>query len=184
MFEAYLFRGEFDPPAYLWSGIGDLDVPGDALVGYATTRYKGVGTLTGLPQLPSLINGTADRAEFTLSGVDALALRYVDEDKLGIRGAIVRIGSLPMNDQYQIAGPVDWEWEGIADTVSFDSQGGDFGSRVRSITIGVGTASTGRSSAALSFFTDADQRQRSPTDAFFSHIAGISQTTSRRFGPS
>lgn len=180
MHEVYLFRLEANPPAYLWSGVGDIVVQGDALA--PTTTYRGIGTLTGLPELPHLISGAAERANFTLSGVDAIALKYTQEDRLAIRGATVRIGSLVLNDNQQPDGPVDWEWEGSADTVSFESQGQN-GGRIRSITIGVGTATNQRSTAGLSFFTDADQRQRSPTDAFFSFIGGISQSTSRRFGP-
>jgi hypothetical protein len=182
MLEAYLFRLEANPPAYLWSGVGDLDVPGDALVGSATTRYSGIGTLTGIPVLQNLINGTADRAEFTLSGVDALAMQYAHEDSGTIPGSIVRIGSVPLGDDGQVAGPTDWEWEGVADTIAVSSQGQDGGGRVRSVTISVGTATVARSTASLSSFTDAIQRQLFPTDAFFSHIAGINAGTSRRFG--
>lgn len=180
--EAYLFRLEADPPAYLWSGVGDLDVNGDALVGAGITRYKGIGTLSGLPVLQNLINGVADRAEFTLSGVDAIALQYAHEDRESIPGSIIRIGSVVLADNGQPSGPVDWEWEGIADTISVDSQGGDNGSRTRSITISAGTATVTRSTTSLDFFTDADQRTRSPDDAFFSYIAGI-QNQTRRFGP-
>ena len=176
--ECYLFRLEADPPAYLWSGVGDIDVPGDALVGPAITRYRGIGTLTGIPVLQNLINGTADRAEFTLSGVDAIALAYAHDDRDTIPGSLLRIGSVPDD----LSGPVDWEWEGRADTISVDSQGQQNGGRVRSITISAGTASVGRSTVGLAFFTDADQRERSPDDAFFTYIGGIT-STSRPFGP-
>lgn len=182
MQEGYLFRLEADPPAYVWSGVGDIDVPGDALVGSGVTRYKGIGTLTGIPVLQNLINGTADRAEFTLSGVDAIALSYAYEDRDSIPSALVRIGSVPLGDDGQVAGPVDWEWEGRADTISVNSQGQPNGVRVRSITISVGTATVARSTVGLAFFTDADQRQRSPDDAFFTYISSV-VNSSRPFGP-
>jgi hypothetical protein len=180
--EVYLFRLEADPPAYLWSGSGNIDVPGDALVGPAVTRYTGMGTLSGIPALQHLINGSADRAEFTLSGVDEIAYRYAYEDRDTIRGATVRIGSMVLDDLGQIASPVDWEWEGRGDVISVTSQGTEAG-RTRSVTLSVGTATVSRSGARLQTFTDADQRQRSPDDAFFDRIAGISAGTSRRFGP-
>lgn len=182
MNEVYLFRLEADPPAYLWTGNGDIDVPGDALVGSAVTRYRGIGTLTGLPDLPLLINGTADRADFTLSGVDPIAVRYADEDKLTIRDAVIRIGTLVLDDKLQIAGVVDWEWEGRADTISIGSEGQEDGSRSLTITISAGTAASGRSTSGVSFFTNADQRQRSPDDAFFSFIGGMTQSATRTFG--
>lgn len=177
--EAYLFRMEpiDGTPAYLWSGVGDLDVPGDALVGFGVTRYKGIGTLSGIPVLQNLINGTADRAEFTLSGVDLIALKYASDDKNEVRGALVRIGS------WDYENPVDWEWEGRADTVNVDTQGQPNGGRVRSITISVGTATVARSTVGLTTFTDADQRKRSPDDAYFTYVASLSSEVSRPFGP-
>lgn len=181
MQEAYLFRLEAVPPAYLWSGVGDIDVPGDALVGPDTTRYMGMGSLTGIPALQNLVNFVADRADFVVSGVDALALGYAHEDKDTIPGSLIRIGSLPLDNTGQIAGPVDWEWEGRADTISVDSQGGNNGSRIRSITVSAGTATVARSTAGISSFTDAGQRSVYPDDAYFSYVAGI-QNTSRRFG--
>jgi hypothetical protein len=56
--------------------------------------------------------------------------------------------------------------------------------RTRTVSLSVGTDETGRSRAPIALFTDADQRRRSPTDAFFDHVAGITAGTSRRFGPS
>lgn len=182
MEEAYLFRLEADPPAYLWSGVGDLDVPGDALVGAGITRYRGTGTLNGIPALQNLVNGTADRADFTISGVEAIALQYVSEDRASIPGSLIRIGSVPLGEDGQPSGAVDWEWEGRADTISVDSQGQDNQTRTRSITVSAGTANIARSTSGVSYFTDADQQQLSPTDTFFSYIGGINQGTTRRWG--
>lgn len=172
--EAFLFRLECDPPAYLWSGIGDLIVDGDT--------YRGGGELlSGLPEIQQLINGTASRVDFTASGVDAETIRLAREDRASVNGAMVRIGTVPMNADWQIAGPVDWEWEGVADVVTVDRTGTEDGGVVRSISLSVGSADTARSRLQLSLFTDSDQRRRSSDDAFFSHVGGITAGTSRRF---
>lgn len=172
--ESFLFRLECDPPAYLWSGVGDLIVDGD--------NYLGGGELlSGLPEIQQLINGTASRVEFTASGVDAETIRLAREDRASVNGAMVRIGTVPMNADWQIAGPVDWEWEGVADVVTVDRTGTEDGGVVRSISLSVGSADTARSRLHLSLFTDSDQRRRSPDDAFFSHVGGITAGTSRRF---
>lgn len=181
MQRAYLFRLEAPEPAYLWSGVGDIDVPGDTLVGSATTRYRGVGTLTGLPALEAVINGQFQKADFTLSGVDLLALSYASDEADSVSGSIIRIGELPLDDMGQISGAVKWKWEAIADTLSVESQGADNGGRSRSITISAGTAANGRSTVQLRFYTNADQRMKYPTDAFCSFVGGI-QNVTRDFG--
>lgn len=179
--EAYLFRLECDPPAYMWSGVGDLVVPGDAIVS-GTTTYLGGGEWVDLPEVQQLINGTADRVEFTASGVDEETIRLALEDRASVDGATVRIGTVPMDANYQLSGPVDWEWEGVADVVTVDSTSNENGDRIRSVTLSVGSADTARSRSQLTLFTDADQRRRSPDDAIFSHVGGIASGNTRRFG--
>ena len=178
--EVFLVRIEAPNPVYVWSGVGDLDVPGDALAPAAT--YSGMGELIDIPAVKQLINGTADRYPFGVSGVSpaiqALATSEADE----VNGAVVRIGSLPLDRMNQIAGPVDWEFEGVADVVSIDNASDESGARVRSVSLSVAAGDTGRSRAELASFTDADQRQRSPDDAIFSHVAGIAAGNTRRFG--
>jgi len=180
MNEVFLFRLEIDgDPVYIWSGFGDLDVPADALS--PATRYSGAGELLDLPSVQDAINGIAVKIDFTLSGVDAeIQSLAMSED---VKGAKVLIGTLPLDDQYQIAGDVFYEMEGVADIVSTSrSNNADYTS-VRTITLSVLVGDGGRSRADLSFFTDADQRRRSPTDAFFSHVAQISAGVTRPFGP-
>lgn len=172
--ESFLFRLECDPPAYLWSGVGDLIVEGDTYLG-------GGELLSGLPEIQQLVNGTASRVDFTASGVDAETIRLAREDRASVDGALVRIGTVPMNADWQIIGPVDWEWEGIADVVTVDRSATETGEVIRSISLSVGSADTSRSRSQLTLYTDADQRRRSQDDAFFSHVGGITAGTSRRF---
>lgn len=179
--EAFLFRLECDPdPAYFWSGVGDITVPADSIV--PETTYLGGGELmSGFPELEQLINGTAAGVEFTASGVDGDSVRLAVEDRNLVDGATVRVGSLPMDENYQIAGPVQWEWEGVARVVTVSRQSGADGGVTRDVTLTVESADVARSRANLTLFSDADQRKRSPDDAFFSHVAGITAGNSRRF---
>lgn len=179
--ESYLLRIASDPPARMWSGDGPLVIPPDA-VEAETATYLGAGELLRAPDFQALINGTAERLEFTLSGVRSQVLRLALEDAPSVRGADVHLGRIDFNAAWQPVGVVEWEAVFRADILSVSSQDAG-GERRRAITLSVGTDDTGRSFAPSAFFTDAEQRLRSPTDAIFSHVAGLASGTSRRFGP-
>lgn len=177
MRQSVLFRIETDPVTRLWGGVGDLIIPAD-IVEPAPALYLGGGSLVNIPELDQVINGTAARLDITVSGVSAVTLALAIEEAATVKGAKVHIGNVYFDDDWQID---DVEWIAVlrADTLTTARQG-----QTRSITLSIGTDFTDRSRAPVSFWTDADQRRRSPTDRFFDHIAGISAGTSRRFGPS
>lgn len=180
--ESYLLRIASDPPARIWSGVGDLEIPADIVEPEAAT-YLGAGELLSAPDFQQLINGVAERLEFVVSGVSSETLRLALEDAASTKGATIHLGRIDFDANWQQVGPVEWEAVFRADSLSVDSQASNMG-RTRSIKLSVGTEDTGRSYAPQAFFTDADQRRRSPTDRFFSHVGGITGGTSRRFGPS
>jgi hypothetical protein len=175
-----LFRLGSDPVAYIWSGIGDLDLPANSLDA-GVRRYLGAGKLLELPDLEQLINGAADRIEVTISGVSAEAIRLSTEDAPSVKGASAHVGAVRFDRHWQLT-EVEWIGQLRADTLSVASQSSDNG-RTRSVTLSMGTDFTDRSRAPLAFFTDADQRRRSPDDAIFDHVAGISAGLSRQFAP-
>jgi hypothetical protein len=179
--ESILIRIASDPVARVWSGLGDLYVPAD-FVEDEGGIYLGGGELISAPDFEQLINGTAQRLEITVSGVTAETIRLALEDAPSVKGADVYIGTVQFDDDWQ-QGAVTWEGGFRADTLTVNSQAADQG-RTRSIALSIGTDDTGRSRAPLAFYTDADQKRRSPTDRFFERVASISAGTSRRFGPS
>lgn len=179
--ESYLLRIASDPPARLWSGYGDLEVQAD-IVEPEPAIYLGAGELLNVPDFQQLINGTAERIEITVSGVSDETLRLALEDAESTKGAAVHLGRIDFDKDWQQIGVVEWEGLFRADFLTVDSRSSPEG-RTRSITLSIGSGDTGRSYAPQAFFTDADQRRRSPTDAIFSHVAGIAAGTSRRFGP-
>lgn len=178
---SYMFRLGSDPVARLWTGWGDLATPADA-VDPAGARWLGAAGLLSLPALKVLINGTAERVRFSLSGVNAETVRLANEDKATVRGAELRLGYVDFDDRWQLLGPIRWEWLGIADVVAIESAPTDRG-RTRTISLSVASADTLRSNPNLAFYTDADQRKRSPDDAFCDQVASLTQGATRRFGP-
>lgn len=177
-----LFRLAADPIARIWSGHGDLDVEAD-LIDPDGARYLGAGALIDVPSIKTLINGAADRLDFTLSGVSARILGLAQEDAPSVKGALALLGEQDFDDNWQTAGLPRWVWRGYADVLSIDSQESAQG-RERTIRLSVGSADTYRSNPQPTYYTDHDQRRRSPTDAIFSHVSLISIGLHRRFGPS
>ena len=65
-----LVRIATTPPARLWSGVGDLYVPVDAVETEAAALYLGGGELLdGLSDIEQLLNGAAARLDVRVSGV-------------------------------------------------------------------------------------------------------------------
>lgn len=178
--ESFALRIETDPIARVWSGHGDILVPAD-IVESAPAVYSGVGDLLNAPDFDQGINYTAERIEIQLSGVSSRMLALALEDAATIRNARVHFASFRFNEAWQL---VEVEYEAVfrADKITVNSQDDD-GERTRKITLSIGTEDTNRSRAPMAYFTDQDQRRRSPTDAIFSHVSGINQGTSRKFGP-
>jgi hypothetical protein len=174
--ESYLLRIASDPVARVWSGHGDLVIPAD-IVESAQATYLGAGELLNAPDFQHLINGTAQRLEFRLSGVSSRMLALAVEDAPSVKHAAVHIGRADFGPDWQLVG-VEWEAVFRADSLSVVRE-----EATRTIILSIGSEDTGRSRAPNAFFTDADQRQRSSTDAIFSNVGKIYSGTTRRFGP-
>lgn len=180
--ESYLLKIDHpDEPARIWSGVGNLEIPAD-IVEAAPATYLGAAGLLDVPSFRQLINGVAERLEFSISGVNDTTVRLALEDAPGVRNAAVYVGRIDFDQDWQQLGPVEWEATFRADMLTVESQASG-GGRVRTIKLSVGSADTGRSFAPAAYFTDADQRLRSPDDRFFDHVAGITRGKSRVFGP-
>jgi len=177
-----LFRLAADPVARVWSGHGNLDVAG-SVVDPAGARYVGAGALLDVPSLKLLVNGAAARLDFLLSGVSPHTLRLAHEDSESVKDALVLIGEQAFDADWQVDGPPVWVWRGLADVLVTDSVDSGAG-RQRTIKLSVRSGDARRSDPQPAYYTDPDQRRRSPTDAIFSHVAKISTGARRRFGPS
>lgn len=176
MRKSVLFRIASDPVGRIWSGVNSLIIPADNVEPDAAL-YLGGGALVNLPELEQVINGTASRVDVVLSGVSDETQRLAREEAATVKGAECHIGNVYFDDHWQIS-EVEWIAVLRADYLTTGRNG-----TTRSITLSLSTDDTDRSHAPVSFWTDADQRRRSPTDRFCDHVAGISGGTSRRFGP-
>lgn len=181
--ESFIFRIETNEPGMFWTGHGDLLLPADVVLATPEIALGG-GHLASLPDLEQLLNGEAQRLEITVSGISEDTLRFAQEDAPQVPGAPVYIGRIRFDEDWQQAGPVEWEWSGEGRSLAVSGmQGGDNG-RSRSLTLRVASGDTTRSRAPFSLFTDADQRRDYPTDGIFSNVGRINAGTSRRWGPS
>lgn len=178
--ESFAIRIETDPVARVWSGHGDLVIPADIVEDEPAT-YLGAGDLLNAPDFDQGINYTAERIDIQLSGVSSNMVRLALEDAATVRNARVHFMTIRFDQDWQL---VEVEYEAVfrADKITVASQDND-GERNRTITLSIGTEDTNRSRAPLSYFTDQDQRRRSPTDSIFTSVSGINQGTTRSFGP-
>lgn len=176
-----VWRLACDPVARLWSGIGDIQLPANRLDARPQI-YKGAGALLSVPSLKQLINGIAERVDFTVSGVTPETIRLALEDRDTIKGASLHVGYVEFDSDLQIANGPIWDWHGVADILSTDRQPAEIGGQ-RTISLSVAASDTDRANPSLAWWTDADQRKRSPTDRAFDRVAGINAGSTRRFGP-
>lgn len=164
----------------IWNGFGLLPVPAD-IVEADPAVYLGGGEILSAPDFEHCINGTAERIEIKLSGVSRNIVPLVQEEAASVKGAKVHFVRFEFDDDWQLS-VVEYETVFRADKLSVNSEASDNG-RTRTITLSIASDYTNRSRAPMSYFTDQDQRRRSPTDAIFSHVSKITQGTLRRFGP-
>jgi len=178
--ESFAIRIDTADVFRLWSGHGNVEVPAD-IVENEPAIYLGAGDLLNAPDFEQSINYTAERLDIQLSGASTRMIALALEEAGTIRNAKVHFATMRFDENWQL---VEIEYEAVfrADKITVDSQDGDDG-RTRTIILSVGTEDTNRSRAPGSYFTDQDQRRRSPTDAIFSNVSGINQGTSRLFGP-
>lgn len=180
--ESIVVRIASDPPALLWSGLGDMELPADAVIP-APSVALGAGELVSVPDFQQLMDGRAERLDIVFSGVSEETMRLALEDAPSVRNARVDIGIITLDSDWQRSDVVRWEATFEARSLTVSRPQADGGSVTRSITLTIAHGDTTRSRAPVAYFTDADQRRKYPTDSVFSHVAGISAGTSRRFGP-
>lgn len=169
-----------DPPARVWGGVGDLDIPPDT-VETETARYLGGGALLNMPDVEMGENAQAVRLDITVSGVNAKTLAVFRDESMTLKGSLAYIGLATFDDDWQLE-EVEWITVLTVGAPSFSSQGSSNG-RTRSISISLGDW-TDRNFPPLALWTQQDQERRSPGDTIFDHVSGLTTEQSRQFGPS
>lgn len=169
-------------PVRAWTGVGEFEHPGDAVDATGGT-YLGLGEMQDIPALQQLVNGVASRVDLSLSGVDDRIVALADADAADVRSKAVTLGLQFFGADWQPLGDTLWIWDGEADVIRTDSVSSpDFG-RQRTITLSVGSLTTGRRRPVLSHFTRAQQRRRSSDDAFCDRTGLYSGDTELKWPP-
>lgn len=162
------FRLETAPIVRLWLGFGTID-PGVNRYDVTGAEYHGFGEIQNVPAVKQLINGKAERVEFTLSGVSGELLRIASGgDAQQVKGKRVAVGFALMGQDWQLLGPVKWIQNYSADYLRLDQSVSEDPAQpiVRSITLSCGSLLTARRRPALSYFSNQDQQKRYPGDRF------------------
>lgn len=162
------FRLETDPVVRLWLGVGDIQ-PGINAYDLTGAEYAGFGVIHDVPSFKQLINGKAERVDFTLSGVSGDVLRIASGgDSEQVKGKRVAVGFAIMDENWALLGAVKWCANYTADYVAIQQAVTDDPMQpiVRTVTLSCGTIMTGRRRPSYSYFTDQDQQARFPGDRF------------------
>lgn len=153
----------------LWSGAGDYAFPADAFDTSGGT-YIGLGFPLGIPAISQAFNGSASSLEFSLSGVDATALRAAGVDRETVNMSLLYVGLIDLDEHQQPVGTCDWLTEAQAGMPRTQRVGNGSGS-VMSVTLPASLDFFDRNLAATNFWSDASQKLRSATDTMFAFIA-------------
>jgi hypothetical protein len=158
------FRLGITPPARLWLGVGNCEAGIDAEDGDGAV-YNGLGEMLGVPAFQQLINGTAERVEFRLSGVSARIAQLASSESADVKGVPLLVGLGVFGADWQLLADPTWLKRLTVDYLSIEQEGGG-GGVVRSVSLSARSFLTGRRRPGLSYFTDAEQQGRSPGDRF------------------
>lgn len=177
---ALLMRVRTEPIMRMWGGVGYVEVPAGGAETDDGAIYSGMGELLGLPVVSQLLNGASERITFSLAGtvVTGELAAIASTSAADVRGAAVSIGFFVMDDDWQRISPVAWPWRGLADMVSVD-RATDQGRIIRTISLSVGSLFTGRKRPDTGYWSDPDQRRRSPTDTFCDRVKTYEQGTTK-----
>lgn len=171
---SFFMRIDTTEPVRVWAGVGDFVLPEDNVETEDGT-YKGLGVISELPSFEQLVNGVAQRVEFSLSGVDQTIAELADDDAAEVRSKRVNVGLQFMDEDWQPLADIMWVWEGEADVIRKSSTSTPGFQRQYTITLSVGSLTTGRRRPELSYFTGSQQRRRSADDAFCDRTGLYSQ---------
>lgn len=163
------FRLETDPVVRLWLGVGPFETTQPDVLDAAGASYNGFGEISDIPELSQLINGTAERVEFTISGVSGHILKIASGgDAQQVKGKRASVGFAIFDSDWQLLGPIKWIRTYVCDFLSIQQALTDDPAQpiVRTITLSCGSLLTARRRPSLSYFTNQDQQARHPGDSF------------------
>jgi hypothetical protein len=174
------FRAATNPVLRLWAGVNTSPTIGIPSLDEIDAEYVGAGGLVNVPDLEILINGLADRVDFSLNGLDPTITNDLEGDGAPVLGRAVHVGIAPLDDDWQPLSPVVALWTGTADywAETREPQRAVDKSVTHSLTLTTSTGDTSRSRPRLTTFTDSAQQLAYPTDRFFERVSRYVQSYS------
>lgn len=162
------FRLETDPIVRLWLGFGSIE-PGINAYDMTGAEYVGFGAIQDVPAFNQLINGKAERVDFTISGVSGDILKIASGgDAEQVKGKKVAVGFALMAPDWSLLGAVKWCANYTADYLAIQQALTEDPMQpiVRTVTLSCGTLMTARRRPNYSYFSNQDQLARFPGDRF------------------
>ena len=164
------FRLETAPSLHLWFGVAPITAA-IANIDVEGTVYIGAGILLNLPDaLEVLLNGTTDRIDWTLTGVNPSLLNQISlhSNAPSVVGARTTLAIAPMDERWQLAAAPQALWEGTANfwEEAQPVQTDMAKPRTRTLTLATMTGDDSRALPYFSTWSDRVQKAISPTDRF------------------
>jgi hypothetical protein len=158
------FRLGITPPSRMWLGIGDCRVGIDAEDGSGEIYY-GLGEILNVPQFSQLINGTADRVQFKLSGTTQRVATLAAAEASDVKGVLLKVGIALFDEEWAVIESPTWLRTFVVDYLTVERQQ-DGETATWTVSLAARSLFTGRRRPGLSFWTDNDQQTRFPGDRF------------------
>lgn len=168
-------------PVRVWPGFGPLDAGGE--------HWQGIGDLGAMSPITAGSAGAIDEMKFSLFG-DEEMLGHIEEDAEEASGREVNVW-LQFFDVRQMDEAGNWvDWQPLSDPLSLfwgrmgplgvqRTPPGDDGRATRVISVSAQNAFLNRSRPAFAWFTDRDQKSRSPGDNMFILVSQLTEGTVR-----
>lgn len=166
------FRLDTSPALHLWFGVSDVPAAIQS-IDVAGTIYNGGGWIADVPDaLEVLLNGTADRADWTLSGIPADLTANLAATAPSVVGKRCDFALAPLDARWQLITQPQSLWVGTADFWAEEQppQEDVTKPKLRRLTLSTMTGDTSRALPYFATWTDRDQRNLSPTDAFCGRV--------------
>lgn len=163
------------PPLRIWLGVHPIPITIDS-VDEDGAIYRGGGQLVGVPTLETLVNGSADSVDFSLSGIDPQTGAALIQSIPDVRGCAVYVGITALDEYWQPVSKIIPLWRGTASHPT-EAMPTVMGTEDRTMTIGLSVAAgeQTRSRAARSLWSAAHQKAISATDRFCDNTARMAR---------
>jgi hypothetical protein len=172
------FRLAIPTPFRFWLGIGDCRAGIDSSDGTGEI-YTGLGEILTVPAFQQLINGTADRVSFEMSGVNQRIAQMASQEADDVKGVELKLGLGVFDSRWQIIESPIWLRTFVVDYLTIKREQQASGEANWTVALAARSLLTGRRRPVLAYWTHNDQQARSPTDLFCQRVALYSVDVSK-----